>query len=263
MKKILMLLICCLCFWGCVNEQEAQALYQEAVALKQTQKYPEAIEKYKEITQKYPRSSVSSAAIKEKTFCEEEIQKQKDNERLKLFSGYKNIQFGMDKAQVKKMFDGKLIQNRENYLVYVKDKAEITFWFFHNALEQIDVEPNARKPQRGSRSALEDIQNTLSALVLKYGEYEEKPNMVSVVGGYVEVPIKYYRWRFKDREVTFTHWDYAQGYSFVEIEGYQSVKIKYKDLGLKRQKEREETEQKLAEQQQAIQKKQQELEGLI
>lgn len=263
MKRLIILSICCLLFGACINEEEAQALYQEAVALKQNQRYSEAVEKYKELTQKYQGSSVYAAAIKEKTFCEEEIQKQKDNERLKLFSGYKNIKFGMNKAQVKKLFDGKLIQNREKYLVYLKDKAEITFWFFHNALEEIVVEPNARKAQLGRRSALEDIQNTLVALVLKYGEYEEKPNMVSVSGGYFEVPIKYYRWGFKDREVVFTHWNYATGYSFIDIEGYQSVKIKYRDLGLKQQKEREEAEQQTQKQLQAIQRKQQELNSIL
>ncbi|MBQ4493665.1 MAG: hypothetical protein II972_03585 [Elusimicrobiaceae bacterium] len=263
MKKMLFILLGCFILASCTNEQEAQTMYKEAVALKQKQNYSEAIEKYKELIQKYPWSSISSAATKEKTFCEEEIKKQKDKERLKLFSGYKNIQFGMDKSQVKKLFDGKLIQSREKYLVYVKDKAEITFWFFHNALEQIVVEPNARKEQRGRRSALEDIQNTLAALVLKYGEFEEIPNMVSVIGGYVEVPIKYYRWGFKDREVVFTHWDYATGYSFVDIEGYQSVKIKYRDLGLKQQKEQEEAKQQMQKQLQAIHQKQQELNNIL
>lgn len=260
MKKLLFITICCLLSIACNQGKE---LYTTTSEIMQSQGCEKAIDGYKEIIKRYPLSYYAERATADLKTCEDKIQKQKDEARLQLFSGYQNIKFGMDKAQVKKLFDGKLIQNREKYLVYVKDRAEITFWFFHNALEQIDVEPNARKPQRGPRSALEDIQNTLAALILKYGEYEEKPNMVSVIGGYIEVPIKYYRWGFKDREVVFTYWDYATGLSFINIEGYQSVKIKYRDLGLKRQKEQEEAEQKMQKQLQAIQKKQQELNNIL
>lgn len=260
MKKVLFIIICCFLAIACNQGKE---LYTTTSEIMQSQGCEKAIDGYKEIIKKYPFSSYAHRATTDLKMCEDKIQRQKEEARLQLFSGYQNIKFGMDKAQVKKLFDGKLIQNREKYLVYVKDRAEITFWFFHNALEQIDVEPNARKPQRGPRSALEDIQNTLAVLILKYGEYEEKPNMVSVIGGYIEVPIKYYRWGFKDKEVVFTYWDYATKLSFINIEGYQSVKIKYRDLGLKRQKQEEEAAQELQAQTQAVQQKMQELGELI
>ena len=80
MKKMLFILLGCFILASCTNEQEAQTMYKEAVALKQKQNYSEAIEKYKELIQKYPWSSISSAATKEKTFCEEEIKKQKENQ---------------------------------------------------------------------------------------------------------------------------------------------------------------------------------------
>lgn len=254
MKKILVILMGCFIFGACTHEQEAQALYKEAVELKETQNYQKAIKKYKELTQKYPRSSVFTSAMNEMIFCEEEIEK--------LFSGYQNIEFGMSKEEVKKLFAGKLIRNKRDYLEYVKDKAEITFWFFNNALYQVVVEPNARKAERIGSKALEDIQNTITALALKYGNYQEKPNMVSS-DGFIEIPIKYYRWSFKNREVILTHWDYSSGYSFIEIEGYQSLKIKYQDLSIKRQKEKADSEKKLQTQLQNIQQKQQELNGII
>lgn len=260
MKKVLFIIICCFLAIACNQGKE---LYTTTSEIMQSQGCEKAIDGYKEIIKKYPFSSYAHRATTDLKMCEDKIQRQKEEARLQLFSGYQNIKFGMDKAQVKKLFDGKLIQNREKYLVYVKDRAEITFWFFHNALEQIDVEPNARKPQRGPRSALEDIQNTLAVLILKYGEYEEKPNMVSVIGGYIEVPIKYYRWGFKDKEVVFTYWDYATKLSFINIEGYQSVKIQYRDLGLKRQKQEAEAAQELQAQTQAVQQKMQELGELI
>ena len=260
MKKVLFIIICCFLAIACNQGKE---LYTTTSEIMQSQGCEKAIDGYKEIIKKYPFSSYAHRATTDLKMCEDKIQRQKEEARLQLCSGYQNIKFGMDKAQVKKLFDGKLIQNREKYLVYVKDRAEITFWFFHNALEQIDVEPNARKPQRGPRSALEDIQNTLAVLILKYGEYEEKPNMVSVIGGYIEVPIKYYRWGFKDKEVVFTYWDYATKLSFINIEGYQSVKIQYRDLGLKRQKQEAEAAQELQAQTQAVQQKMQELGELI
>lgn len=260
MKKVLFIIICCFLSIACNQGKE---LYTTTSEIMQNQGCEKAIDGYKEIIKKYPFSSYAHRATTDLKMCEDKIQRQKEEARLQLFSGYQNIKFGMDKAQVKKLFDGKLIQNREKYLVYVKDRAEITFWFFHNALEQIDVELNARKPQRGPRSALEDIQNTLAVLILKYGEYEEKPNMVSVIGGYIEVPIKYYRWGFKDKEVVFTYWDYATKLSFINIEGYQSVKIQYRDLGLKRQKQEAEAAQELQAQTQAVQQKMQELGELI
>lgn len=260
MKKVLFIIICCFLSIACNQGKE---LYTTTSEIMQSQGCEKAIDGYKEIIKKYPFSSYAHRATTDLKMCEDKIQRQKEEARLQLFSGYQNIKFGMDKAQVKKLFDGKLIQNREKYLVYVKDRAEITFWFFHNALEQIDVEPNARKPQRGPRSALEDIQNTLAVLILKYGEYEEKPNMVSVIGGYIEVPIKYYRWGFKDKEVVFTYWDYATKLSFINIEGYQSVKIQYRDLGLKRQKQEAEAAQELQAQTHAVQQKMQELGELI
>lgn len=260
MKKVLFIIICCFLAIACNQGKE---LYTTTSEIMQSQGCEKAIDGYKEIIKKYPFSSYAHRATTDLKMCEDKIQRQKEEAHLQLFSGYQNIKFGMDKAQVKKLFDGKLIQNREKYLVYVKDRAEITFWFFHNALEQIDVEPNARKPQRGPRSALEDIQNTLAVLILKYGEYEEKPNMVSVIGGYIEVPIKYYRWGFKDKEVVFTYWDYATKLSFINIEGYQSVKIQYRDLGLKRQKQEAEAAQELQAQTQAVQQKMQELGELI
>lgn len=189
-----------------------------------------------------------------------------NEERSRLFSGYQNIKFGMSKAQVKSLFDGRLIQSREKYLEYVKDKAEITFWFFNDTLYEVEVRPNAKKQRPGHRAATEDMQNTINAMVQKYGPYEKKSNMVSVVGAF-EHPLEYYRWGFKDKEVVLTYWDLGGWFDAntrnMGSAEYETLTIQYRDLGIKRKKEQETAEKELQKQQHAIQKKRQELEGII
>lgn len=193
-------------------------------------------------------------------------QNQQINEELKALSGYQNIKFGMSKAQVKSLFDGKLTQSREKYLEYVKDKAEITFWFFNDTLYEVEVKPNAKKQRLGHGEATEDMQNTINAMVQKYGPYEKKPNMVAVVGAF-EHPLEYYRWAFKDKEIILTYWDLGGWFDAntrnMGSAEYETLTIQYRDLGIKREKEQEEAEKELNKQQQAIQKKRQELEGII
>lgn len=190
-----------------------------------------------------------------------------DEERSKLFSGYQNIQFGMNKAQVKELFAEKLVRSREKYLEYTKDKAEITFWFFNDALYAVEVKPNAKKQRIGHGAATEDIKNTIGAMAAKYGPYQKIPNMVEVIEGSFQQPLEYYKWTFKDKEIILSYWDLGGWFNentrnFGSAE-HETLTITYRDLGIKQRKEQEETKQVLQKQQQAIQKKQQELDGLI
>lgn len=257
MKKMLFILLGCFILASCTNEQEAQTMYKEAVALKQNQNYSEAIKKYKEIKQKYPWSSVSASAMNDITFCEKEIEK--------MFSGYQNIKFGMTKEQVKELFSGKLSQSREKYLEYVKDKAEITFWFFNNTLYEVEVKPNARKQRMGHGPATEDMKNTINALTLKYGKYEKIPNMVSVIG-FFEQPLEYYKWTFKDKEIILSYWDLGGWFGDIRNNGsaeWETLTIKYRDLGIKRQKQQKDSLDNLKQTTQAAERKGQELKGII
>lgn len=257
MKKILIILMGCFIFGACTHEQEAQALYKEAVELKETQNYQKAIKKYKELTQKYPRSSVFTSAMNEMIFCEEEIEK--------LFSGYQNIKFGMSKEQVKELFAGKLIQSKEKYLEYIKDKAEIVFWFFNNALYEVEVKPNVKKQRIGHGPATEDMQNTINALVLKYGEYEQIPNMVLAMG-FFEQPLEYYKWSFKDKEIVLSYWDLGGWFGDIRNNGsaeWETLTIRYTDLGIKQQKQQADSLGNLKQTIQAAEQKQQELDGII
>lgn len=265
MKKILFVVLACLIVGACNNNQEAKTLYNTTIEIKQNQGCVKAIEGYKEIINKYPSSPYAATAVKELTLCEKEIQKQKDDEKLKLFSGYQNIKFGMSKQEVKQLFVGKLTQSREKYLEYVKDNAEITFWFFNNALYEVEVQPNARKQRIGHGPATEDMQNTINALALKYGEYEQIPNMVSIIG-FVEQPLEYYKWTFKDKEIVLSYWDLGGWFGDVRNNGsaeWQTLTIHYRDLGIKQQKEQADALDELKQTIQSAEQKQQELEGIL
>ena len=265
MKKILFVALICLIVGACNNNQEAKILYNTTIEIKQDQGCAKAIEGYKEIINKYPSSPYAATAVKELALCEKEIQKQKDDEKMKLFSGYQNIKFGMNKEQVKELFSGKLTQSREKYLEYVKDKAEITFWFFNNALYEVEVKPNAKKQRIGHGPATEDMQNTINALALKYGEYEQIPNMVSVMG-FFEQPLEYYKWSFKDKEIILSYWDLGGWLGDIRNNGaaeWETLTIRYRDLGIKQQKQQEDALQQLQQLHQAAQQKQQELQDVI
>lgn len=267
MKKILFLVSYCLIINACSNEHESQAkaLYNTTMGIKQNQGCVKAMDIYKEIINKYPSSPYASSAITDLSLCENEIQKQKDAEKLKLFSGYQNIKFGMSKEQVKELFSGKLTQNREEYLTYIKDKAEITFWFFNNALYEVEVKPNAKKQRIGHGPATEDMQNTINALVLKYGEYEQIPNMVLVMG-FFNQPLEYYKWSFKDKEIILSYWDLGGWFGNIRNNGsaeYETLTIKYRDLNIKQQKQQSDTFNDFQQTLQSAEQKQQELEGII
>lgn len=77
MKKILILLACCLIFSACTHEKEAQELYSKATGMKLNAQYTEAIPLYKEVISKYPRSSVVSSATSNLAFCEKRVLEQK------------------------------------------------------------------------------------------------------------------------------------------------------------------------------------------
>ena len=71
----------------------------------------------------------------------------------------------------------------------------------------------------------------------------------------------------KDKEIILSYWDLGGWFNentrnFGSAE-HETLTIKYRDLSIKRQKEQEEAKRVLQKQQQAIQKKQQELDGLI
>lgn len=262
MKKVLFIIICCFLAIACNQGKE---LYTTTSEIMQSQGCEKAIDGYKEIIKKYPFSSYAHRATTDLKMCEDKIQKQKEEARLQLFSGYQNIKFGMSKEQVKQLFSGRLIENRKKYLEYIKDKAEITFWFFDNALYEIEVKPNARKQRIGHGPATRDMQNTINALALKYGNYEQIPNMVSVMG-FVEQPLEYYKWSFKDKEIILTYWDLGGWFGDIRSYGsaeWQTLTIKYRDLGIKRKKQEAEAAQELQDQTQAAQQKMQELGELI
>lgn len=258
MKKIIMLLILsCFVLSGCTYEKEANALYQKASNIAKNDLCTKAIPTYKEIIRRYPKTSKASIAMDDITACEQHMQE--------LFSGYQNIKFGMDKQQVKELFAGKLIQNQREYLKYVKNKAEIIFWFFDNALYEVEVRPNARKRRIGHGPATEDMQNTINALALKYGQYEQVPNMVSVMG-FFEQPLEYYRWSFNDKEIILSYWNLGGWFGDIRNNGaaeWETLKIRYRDLGIKQQKEEADSLSELEKNVQAAQQKQQELKGII
>lgn len=77
MKKLLILLVCCLTFSACTHEKEAQELYSKATGMKLNAQYSEAIPLYKEVISKYPRSSVINSATSDLTFCEKRVVEQK------------------------------------------------------------------------------------------------------------------------------------------------------------------------------------------
>ena len=77
MKKLLILLTCCLTFSACTHEKEAQELYSKASGLKVNMQYAEAVPIYKEVISKYPRSSVISSATSDLAFCEKRVLEQK------------------------------------------------------------------------------------------------------------------------------------------------------------------------------------------
>ena len=265
MKKILTLILCCFIASACNNEQEAKELYNTTLEIKQNQGCEKAMETYKEILNKYPSSSYAISAVKELTSCQEELQKQKDDEKLKLFSGYQNIKFGMSKEQVKELFTGKLIQSKEKYLEYIKDKAEIVFWFFNNVLYEVEVKPNVKKQRIGHGPATEDMQNTINALVLKYGEYEQIPNMVLAMG-FFEQPLEYYKWSFKDKEIVLSYWDLGGWFGDIRNNGsaeWETLTIRYTDLGIKEQKQQADSLGNLKQTIQAAEQKQKELNSII
>ena len=190
---------------------------------------------------------------------------QQEQEKLELFSGYQNIKFGMTKEQVKELFQGKLKQTKEKYLFYVKDNAEITFWFFQNALYQVDVAPNAKKKRIGHGPATEDMQNTINAMALKYGKYEKKPNMVENMGFYQQ-PLEYYKWSFKDKEIVLSYWDLGGWFGNIRNNGsaeYETLTISYRDLGLKRKKNLAEQQQQQKQLEESARQKQKSLSGII
>lgn len=204
------------------------------------------------------RTSTNKIAIK---------QSQQDNTKLKLLSGYQNIKFGMNKQQVNQLFDGKLVQSKEKYSKYIKDKAEIIFWFFNDALYEVEVRPNAKTQRMGHGAATEDMQNTIGAMVAKYGPYQKIPNMVEVIEGSFQQPLEYYKWTFNDKEIILSYWDMGGWFNektrnFGSAE-HETLTIRYRDLSIKRQKEQEEAKQATQKKQRAIQQKQQELDSII
>ena len=256
-RALLLALACCGLLCGCTHEKEANALYQKATTMTQNNPCTKAIPTYTEIIRRYPKSSKASVAREDIATCEQHMQE--------LFGGYQNIKFGMSKEQVKNLFPGKLVQSREKYLAYIKDKAEITFWFFNNALYEVEVEPNAKKQRIGHGPATKDMQNTINALVLKYGEYEQIPNMVSVMG-FFEQPLEYYKWSFKDKEIVLSYWDLGGWFGDVRNNGsaeWQTLTIRYRDLGIKQQKQQADALGELKQTIEAAEQKQQELEGII
>ena len=257
MKRMLFLTLSCIVMCGCTHEKEANELYQKATTIVQNNLCTKAIPTYKEIIRRYPKSSKASVASNDITSCEQRMHE--------LFSGYQNIKFGMSKQEVKQLFTGKLTQSKEKYLEYVKDKAEITFWFFNNALYEVEVKPNAKKQRIGHGPATEDMQNTINALALKYGEYEQIPNMVSVMG-FFEQPLEYYKWSFTDKEIILSYWDLGGWFGDIRNNGaaeWETLTIRYRDLGIKQQKQQDDALQQLQQLHQAAQQKQQELQDVI
>jgi len=288
MKKIIMVLIGCLLLGACTNEQDsqvlkqneqkAQELYEKAVALKDAQDYSGAILKYEKLLRNYSRSSLSSKAKAEKKFCQRAMRRKKEEKRLALFSGYQNIKFGMSEEQVKELFDGKLRYSDEDYwsgalknkhiranfeehhmdfpgdltrvgkdnLIYYKNHTEISFWFSNNELYEIDVKPSIERDYCSNY-----IQIAIDTLVKKYGKYtisranknyNEVPN----------VPIKYYRWSYGDKEVMLVY-----------VASLCISEIRYIDRGLIRKAEEQRNVEKLKKLREYSQQKQQELEWLI
>lgn len=185
----------------------------------------------------------------------------KQSENLKVFPGYQNINFGMNKEQVKQLFDGRLIKSKEKYLEYIKDKSEITFWFFNNALYQIDVNPNTKGKNRNV-SAQDDIANLINAMSMKYGDYKKIPNMLR---GYdlIKQSVEYYMWTFKDnKEIVLSYLDLIKNDIPMELV-WESLEISYRDLDLIRKKDLYELQEKQNELQKSAKQKQNELEGVI
>lgn len=172
---------------------------------------------------------------------------QKNIEILKkqqLFDGYQNTRFGMSKEMVKSHFKGRLIQKEKNYLKYRVNGAEIIFWFFNDELNQVEVSPNVHKKKLPQGQAWEDMKNTLNAMILKYGTPEIVPGMVKKIG-FFTFPLVYYKWQYKDKEITMSHHDlgwFAEGIRDDASSEHQTIKIIYKDL--KRLKEKKEFEER-------------------
>lgn len=200
--------------------------------------------------------------IKDTNNTPNNIEKNKlQSENLKVFPGYQNINFGMNKEQVKQLFDGRLIKSKEKYLEYIKDKSEITFWFFNNALYQIDVNPNTKGKNRNV-SAQDDIANLINAMSMKYGDYKKIPNMLR---GYdlIKQPVEYYKWTFKDnKEIVLSYLDLIKNNIPMELV-WESLEISYRDLDLIRKKDLYELQEKQNELQKSAKQKQNELEGVI
>lgn len=77
MRKLLILLVCCLTFSACTHEKEAQELYSKATVMRLDAQCSEAIPLYREVISKYPRSSVVGSAASDLAFCEKRVLEQK------------------------------------------------------------------------------------------------------------------------------------------------------------------------------------------
>lgn len=156
------------------------------------------------------------------------------------FNGYQNTRFGMSQENVKSHFEGELIGEDPQYLVYHKNGAKIVFWFFNNKLNMVEVSPNERRERLSHSDAWKDLQNTINAMTLKYGAAQQVPDMVRTMG-FITFPIVYYKWTYNNKEITLSFLD--NGWLTQDIRNnaaadWESLKIKYKDLALLAEEEK-------------------------
>ena len=156
------------------------------------------------------------------------------------FNGYQNTRFGMSQENIKSHFEGELIGEDPEYLVYHRNGAKIVFWFFNNKLNMVEVSPNERRERLSHSDAWKDLQNTINAMTLKYGAAQQVPDMVRTMG-FFTFPIVYYKWAYNNKEITLSFLD--NGWLTQDIRNnaaadWESLKIKYKDLALLAEEEK-------------------------